>query len=108
MQVDNKKARNKFIMRFLAVGILVYPALMLVVVGLNSLLNALGQMPDSFSWIHSLYGVVCWVLSPGTILMMDAEHTRDVLWALPFVTIANALWYVLIGSIVWYVVKWRG
>jgi hypothetical protein len=40
--------------------------------------------------------------------MMDAEHTREILIALPFVTIANALWYALVGSIVWYVMKWRG
>jgi len=108
MQVDNKKTRNKFITRFLAVGTLVYPAGLLAVIGLDWLLNAVGRTTDSFSWIHSVYGVVALVLSPGAVLMMDAEHTREILWALPFVTIANALWYALIGSIGWYVVKWRG
>jgi hypothetical protein len=108
MQTDNKKARNKFITRFLAVGTLAYPALMLVVIALNWLLNAVGRTMDSFSGIHSLYGVVSLLLSPGAILMMDAEHTREILWALPLVTVANAIWYAFVGTIVWYVVKRRG
>jgi hypothetical protein len=107
MQIDNEKARNKFITRFLAVGALAYPALMLVVTGLDWLLNAVGRTMGSFSRIHSLYAVICLLLSPGALLMMDAEHTREILWALPFVTLANAIWYAFVGTIVWYVVKRR-
>ena len=84
------------------VGALVYPALMAFAFGLD----LIGQTPDVFSWTNNLYGVVCLLLSPGAILMMDAEHTREILWALPFATVANVLWYAFIGTIVWYVLNW--
>jgi hypothetical protein len=94
---DNAKPRNRFILRFLVVGMLAYPAGMLV----SYCLDRIGT-PDVFSPFYKLY-MVFLLLSPGAVLMMDAEHWPAILATLPFVTVVNALWYAFVGAIVWYI-----
>jgi hypothetical protein len=96
--IDSKKPRNRFIVRFLVVGMLAYPVLMLVSYGLDRIWT-----PDYFSPSYNLIMIISFLLSPGAILMMDAEHWPEILMALPFVTVADALWYAFVGASVWYI-----
>jgi hypothetical protein len=96
--VDSERPRNRFIIRFLVVGMLAYPVLMLVSYGLDRIWT-----PDVFSPYYNLITIFSFLLTPGAILMMDAEHWREILVALPFVTVVNALWYAFVGASVWYI-----
>jgi len=95
---NEEKLRNRFIVRFLVVGMLAYPVLMLVGYGLDWI-----GTPNVFSPFYKLYMIVSFLLSPGAILMMDAEHWREILVMLPFVIVVNALWYAFLGLTVWYI-----
>ncbi|HSY58928.1 MAG TPA: hypothetical protein VK795_05160 [Terriglobales bacterium] len=102
METEDKKARNKFVLWFLAVGIFICPALMLFVSGVERVLTVVHVSPDLL-WENWLYRIMGLLVSSGAILMMDAEHTPEILLALPFVTIANTIWYGFVGIIVWHI-----
>ncbi|HWZ53514.1 MAG TPA: hypothetical protein VNV84_02095, partial [Candidatus Acidoferrales bacterium] len=67
MEEERKKARNKFVLWFLAVGIFVYPALMLVITGIERVL-ALAHVSPDWLWANWVYRIIGLLLSPGAIL----------------------------------------
>jgi len=96
--VGKAKPRRKFILWFAVAGIAAYPVLMLVGYCLDRIWT-----PDVFSPFYNLLMIFSFLLSPGATLMMDAEHWPDILAAIPFVTVVNALWYAFVGASVWRV-----
>lgn len=96
--VDEEKPRNRFIVRFFVLGMFAYPVLLLVSYGLDRIWT-----PNVFAPSYNLIRIFSFLLSPGAILMMDAEHWPTILVMLPCATVANALWYAFVGACVWYV-----
>lgn len=96
--VDEEKPRNRFIVRCLVLGMFAYPALKLVSYGLDKVWT-----PSYFSNSYNVIRIFSFLLSPGAILMMDAEHWPIILVMLPCATVANALWYAFVGACVWYI-----
>ncbi len=56
---------------------------------------------DNNSSFSVIYRTLLLLLSPGVILMMDAEHMKEIMISLPFVTLVNALWYAFVGFLIW-------
>jgi hypothetical protein len=94
------KARNRFILKFAVAGALAYPVLMLVVFLLTKLTGSEFRLNDSSS-LSVVYRTLAFLLSPGAIFMTDAEHLKEIMIGLPFVTFVNALWYAFVGFLLW-------
>jgi hypothetical protein len=94
------KSRKRFILSFAIAGILAYPVLETVIFLFAKLTgwDIGGNDRSSFSVV---YRTLVFLLSPGIIFMMDAEHLNEIMIGLPFVTLVNALWYAFVGFLIW-------
>jgi hypothetical protein len=99
-EATDRKLRNRFILKFAVAGALAYPVLMFVIFLLNKLTGAELGLNDSSS-LSGVYRTLAFLLSPGAIFMMDAEHLKEIMIGLPLVTLVNALWYAFVGFLLW-------
>jgi hypothetical protein len=92
----DRKSRNRFILKFAVAGALAYPVLMFVIFLVTKLTGSELGLNDSSS-LSVVYRTSAFLLSPGAIFMMDAEHLKQIVIGLPLVTLVNALWYAFVG-----------
>lgn len=95
----DRKSRNRFILKFTVAGALAYPVLETAVFLFAKLTgwDIGGNDRSSFSVV---YRTLVFLLSPGVIFMMDAEHLKEIMIGLPLVTMVDALWYGFVGFLI--------
>jgi hypothetical protein len=47
--------------------------------------------------------VLAWIVWPTWILMMDAEHAPEIIFALLIAAPLNGLWYSAVGLLIWHI-----
>jgi hypothetical protein len=96
----DRKSRKRFILGFAIAGILAYPVLETVIF-LFAKLTGWDMGGNDRSSFSVVYRTLVFLFSPGLIFMMDAEHLKEIMTALPLVTLVNALWYAFVGFLIW-------
>jgi hypothetical protein len=89
------KARRRFVIWFFVLGTLV--PIILVLIGL--LLPSGLPLNGMSGKVVTVLGLAIW---PTCILMMDAEHAREIAIMLAIAAPLNGLWYAVIGRVVWF------